>query len=144
MIDLIFRKNIFLLLLIILTIIVAAISYNRFVVNYDYIAYYEGECDPELESCFVGCEDDECTEEYYYFEIEKNAGDLYEQCGNNFLDCDQAYLCLPTDQYCSIKYCDLEINDECFLIDSDSTEADTESIEVDDESDENSLLEDNN
>jgi hypothetical protein len=144
MIDLIFRKNIFLLLLILLTVFVVIISYNRFIVNHDYIVYYEGECNPQSESCFIGCEDDECIEEYYYFEIEKNAHDLYEQCGNDFIDCDNAYLCLPTDQYCSVKYCDLEVDNECFSSNLDLFEAELEVMDGVDTEEVDILLENNN
>lgn len=101
-------------LIIIAIIIIILMSYFRFIINNDYIVYYEGECDPYLNSCFIGCDNDDCTEEYYYKRIEKNASDLLEQCGENILVCDQSNFCLDSDRFCSIEYCDSEIQDnEC-------------------------------
>lgn len=81
-------------------------SYSRFIIKNDYIVFYEGECDPYQQSCFIGCADDDCLEEYFYSKIEKNAHDIYAQCGNSILGCPAANTCLPSDTTCSIKYCD--------------------------------------
>jgi len=124
------RQYFFYYLLLVIVIIVGAFSYFRFIVHHDYIVYYEGECDPNIESCFVGCEDDECTEEYYYTEVQKYAPDLLKVCGNYVTDCDEANICLPTDQNCSIIYCDPEVdNVDCAVPDQDqgdSSSSDTD------------------
>ncbi|MBU1755080.1 hypothetical protein KKH81_02255, partial [Patescibacteria group bacterium] len=86
--------------------------YERFLVNHDYIVEYEGECDAETESCFVGCEDDECTETYYYSLVEKYAADVRKQCGVDITDCEDANICLESDTHCSVTYCDAE-SEEC-------------------------------
>lgn len=69
---------------------------------------YEGICDPVTEKCFIGCEDDECTIEYYYSEIVKYAPDLQRECGNDITDCEAANICLPNDRECLVTYCDSE------------------------------------
>src|SRR5574343_131847 len=102
-----FRNHIFPFVLIPLISIVVFISYNRFVINRDYIVEYEGTCDPYTQQCFIGCEDDECAEPYYYSDIRKYAPDLYAECGEDITACEIANVCLPNDQKCSITYCDL-------------------------------------
>lgn len=93
-----------------LVILVAIISYVRFVVAQDYFVTYEGECDPYTQSCYIGCEDDECISEYYYSIIEKYVPDLYEQCGPDITNCAEANVCLPSDgDDCRITFCDPEI-----------------------------------
>jgi len=67
---------------------------------------YEKTCDSTLEKCFVGCEDDGCVKEYYYSRIQKYASDLYAECGKDITDCENANICLPNDQKCSVTYCD--------------------------------------
>jgi hypothetical protein len=101
-----FRDHIFPFILIPAITIVGVISYYRFIVNKDYIVEYEGVCDPEIQQCFVGCEDDECTEQYYYSDMHKYAPDLYAECGEDITDCETASMCLPSDRECSITYCD--------------------------------------
>lgn len=91
---------------------VAFFSCNRFILKSDYVVSYEGVCDPSFESCFVGCEDDECTQEYYYTEVQKYAPDLYRECGKDITDCDVANICLPEDKDCSVTYCDPETNED--------------------------------
>ena len=79
-------------------------------VSHDYIISYEGVCDPVTETCFVGCEDDDCTKEYHYSKIQKYAPDLYNACGKTIINCKTANTCLPSDRGCSITYCDDEID----------------------------------
>ncbi len=99
----------FLLLLVVLFVLT---SYYRFLVIHDYSVGYETECDPYTQTCFVGCEDDECTSEYYYSKINKYAPNLFEQCGNDITDCEKAHKCLPEDgTQCTITFCNSEIND---------------------------------
>jgi hypothetical protein len=105
-----FREYFFYYLLLVFILITGVFSYFRFIVYHDYVVYYEGECDPTVESCFVGCEDDECTNEYPYSKVQKYAPDVIRECGNYITDCPEANICLPTDQECSITYCDPEID----------------------------------
>lgn len=100
-------------ILIPLLLIAAFMSYDRFMVRGDYIAAYEGDCDPATESCFVGCEDDACNEQYYYSYIEKHATELREMCGPDITDCDEAYSCQEGDVSCEISYCD-STTDDCY------------------------------
>lgn len=89
-------------------------SFYRFVILKDYLVAYEGECDPETESCFVGCEDDECLEFYYHSVIERKANEIYSLCGPDISECNEAYFCPETESNCSIYYCDATSSqDEC-------------------------------
>jgi len=114
-------------------IIIGTISYYRFIVNHDYIVEYEGVCDPYTEECFVGCEDEECTQEYYYSNMHKYASDLYTQCGKDITDCEAASMCLPNDQECSIIYCNENTKDNIceILTEESNVESDipTESLQ---------------
>ncbi len=108
-----FKRHLFFYTLTFIFIITVAASYVRFIVINDYLVTYEGECDPELSSCFVGCEDEECTTSYYYAFVEKHAVDLRRQCGVDITDCPNASVCLPQgDRSCSITYCDPVIDDD--------------------------------
>lgn len=89
-----------------LLIIAAVLSFYRFVIARDYFVEYEADCDPTMESCFVGCEDEECTEVYYYAIASKHAADLYTDCGPDITDCENASQCLAEDTDCSLTYCD--------------------------------------
>jgi len=107
-----FRNNFFSYVLVIVILIIGIVSFFRFIVKQDYLIGYEGECDPTIESCFIGCEDDTCTKEYYYTEIQKYAQDLMKQCGKNITDCELANVCLPEDNNCFVNFCDPEIDGE--------------------------------
>lgn len=112
-----FLKHVFFYTVAPLVILVAIISYFRFFINHDYIIGYEGICDPEKDTCFIGCEDDACTEEYYYSKVQKYAADLYKECGPNITDCEYANVCLPGDRNCSVVYCENSTSDEtCSLL----------------------------
>lgn len=106
------RNRLLLIILVPAILIVSIASYYRFMVSHDYLVTYEGECDPASQACYVGCEDDECTEEYYYSLIEKYAADVYSQCGADITDCADAHECLSTDSACTITYCDIETESE--------------------------------
>lgn len=96
-----------------LLILIAVISYMRFMVFADYHVTYESECNPNAESCYIGCEDENCNSKYYYSLVEKYAPNLFDQCGADITDCSDAYVCLPEDKdRCSITYCDPEA-EEC-------------------------------
>jgi len=105
----------------------------------DYVVAYEGNCDPYTESCFIGCEDDECTEEYYYSMVQKYAPNVKAQCGVDITDCDAAYECLSEDgDQCEITYCDPVIDgeDSCEML----AEADMEDEDMEDYFEEQSIV----
>jgi hypothetical protein len=81
-------------------------SYSHFIANNNYLIKYEGACDPITQKCFVGCEDEACTNEYYYTKMQKYEPDLYAECGADISDCENASVCLSNDRDCSITYCD--------------------------------------
>jgi hypothetical protein len=106
------NTHFFLYIMVLLVIIVIFVSFYRFVIKQDYFVWYEGACDPAIESCFVGCEDDDCTNEYYYSQIHKYAPDLYEKCGEDITDCPEANMCLATDRECFIIFCNPEVGSD--------------------------------
>ncbi len=99
------RDNFFFYIIFIFTLWIMVLSYDRFFIEQDYLVGYEGVCDPFSESCFVGCLDEECSEEYYYSLVKKHAKNLYEFCGNDVTDCENASVCLPGETECYIEYC---------------------------------------
>lgn len=111
-----FRNHFFLYVIVTLIFIVGVFSYYRFMIKQDYMVGYEGVCDPATNTnkCFEGCNDDACTEKYYYSKMVKYAPDLYKECGEDITDCESASSCLPGDQGCSVTYCNSEVNgDTC-------------------------------
>jgi len=80
-------------------------------VIHDHLISYEGNCDPYTESCFMYCEDDACEDPFYYSIIERNADYIYEMCGPDVTQCEEAYTC-DGDDSCSITYCDPEVDGE--------------------------------
>ncbi|MBU0999247.1 hypothetical protein KKG24_02995 [Patescibacteria group bacterium] len=111
-----FRENFFFYVLALLIIMIGIVSYYRFMVNHDYLVRYEGTCDPVTEKCFTGCEDDDCTEMFYYSEMVKYAPDLYRECGDDITDCEAASICLSEDRECSVDYCDVDLDDNICVI----------------------------
>jgi hypothetical protein len=108
-------------ILIVFSILFIGASYVRFIISHDYMVAYEGTCDEYTEGCFIGCEDEECTAQYYYTKMQKYAPTLGEQCGKDITDCENANYCLEGEEKCTVTYCDAEIDgDEC----EDLTEAD--------------------
>lgn len=101
-----FRDHVLSYVLIPLVMIVGITSYYRFIIKNDYMVVYESKCDPATKLCFIGCEDDACTKEYFYSKVQKYAPDLYKECGKDITDCETASVCLPNDHKCSITYCD--------------------------------------
>lgn len=89
-----------------LLLLLVAGSFYRFVVLKDYLVSYQIDCDPTETTCHVGCEDDACAETYYYAMIEKKARELHEICGDNITDCEDAFECSSSENYCEISYCD--------------------------------------
>ena len=103
-----FKRNILLLVIIGLLCLTTAASYYRFIVTNDYLVSYEGSCDPENDSCFVDCEDDECTTEYYYTIVQRSATNIKALCGKDITDCEAAHTCSLNEQDCNVSYCDPE------------------------------------
>ncbi len=104
----------FFYILAVLFVVVSIVSYHRFVIKNDYIVEYEGSCDPSLEKCFIGCEDDACAKEYYFTEVRKYAPDLFNECGKDITECEDANRCLSNDRDCVISHCSVEIDgDKC-------------------------------
>ncbi len=109
-----FQKHYFAIALTTLVIFSVAASYHRFLYSYDYLASYEGPCDPYTEECFVYCEDEACTEPFYYSTIERSARVIRQFCGDSVLDCAAAEACTDTEEDCVIYYCPhATYGDEC-------------------------------
>jgi hypothetical protein len=107
-----FKKHFLLYTVIPLLVLTSMASYYRFMVAHDYLISYEGECDPYAEDCFVDCEDDECTSEYYYTKVYRHAVTIAELCGEDITDCEAASSCMRGESDCSIVYCDVEVDGE--------------------------------
>ncbi len=122
-----FRVHFFSYTIVVLLILAISVSFYRFMVIRDYIVSYEGNCDPYTESCFVYCEDDECTEPVYYSTIERQANEIFERCGEDVTLCNDAYECQPDVEICTITFCNP-------IIDNESCESLTEEDYVEDES----------
>ncbi len=102
-----FRENLFRNVLLLSVLYLTCASYVRFIVMHDYMVVYEGACDPLVHSCFVGCEDDTCSEHYYYARVQKYAPNVEQQCGTDITDCANAGQCIEADKgRCSVTYCD--------------------------------------
>jgi hypothetical protein len=115
------KKNILYFTILPLFVLFVAASYFRFVVQHSYLVSYEGDCDPYTQSCFVFCEDDECSDPFYFSIIERNAAEVYEKCGPDITDCDFAYECQPEAIDCSISFCDPSLDGEnCEFLGQDS------------------------
>lgn len=104
-----FRRYALLYICLPLIVFAIAASHHRFSIAKDYIVEYEGVCEPETESCFIGCEDDECTEPYYYSIVQKQADDLFAQCGPDISECEAAHSCTESDTDCSVAHCDADL-----------------------------------
>ncbi len=142
-----FRRNFFWYIVGVLTLLSVAASLYRFGIARDYIVSYEGECDPYTESCFLYCEDDECSEPFYYSIIERNAAEIYAQCGEDVTTCDEAYECPLDVPSCSITFCDPVLDeDQCESLSEEDLSVDDSTVEdwsdVDDSVVAESLFED--
>ncbi len=111
-----FRKHFLLYILSLLILLLVSASFYRFIILQDYIVVFEGSCDPLTENCFIGCNNDECTDVYYFVKVQRHASELYGVCGTDITDCDLANTCtVKSETSCSVTPCDL-------LIDGDSCE----------------------
>lgn len=119
-----FKEHILFYTLLPLLVLTIGASYVRFMVVHDYLVAYEGDCDPVTNSCFVGCEDEECTSEYYYSLVQKHAVTLEAECGVDITDCEAASICTSdSDAECSITYCDPQLDGEaCESVTEDAPE----------------------
>lgn len=117
-----FTKRILFYTLAPLLIFTASYSFYRFIVVNNYLVGFEGSCDPEIHSCFIGCNDDACTDTYYYAKIERNAATVKKQCGADVSVCSVAETCLENEKGCTVTYCDPETDgDSCSAVPSPST-----------------------
>jgi hypothetical protein len=107
-----FKKYILIYTLLPLVLLMVATSYYRFMVLQDYTVGYEGMCDPYESSCYVYCEDEACSEPFYYSWMERNAGMLYDTCGELVTECDAAYECTNDDPTCYESFCKPQV-EEC-------------------------------
>ena len=107
------KKHFFPIIIVLMTILLVSASFLRFMVEHDYLVSFEGDCDPYTQSCYEDCEDDECTEMYYYSVIERSASEVYALCDTQDVsECDAAYECQPDVEYCEVYFCDPEEDGE--------------------------------
>jgi hypothetical protein len=105
-------KHWFAYTVIVFFIYITAFSYIRFFVTHNYQISFEGECDPIAHSCFIGCKDDACENEYYYKTVERPANEVLALCGPDITDCAKASFCESDQPQCVITYCDTSITGE--------------------------------
>lgn len=97
-----------------LVLLTASASYFRYMVLHDYLVAYEGECDPATNHCYVGCDNEECSEEYYYAIVTREATEIERLCGIDISDCEAANSCTVAETDCSISFCDINTEaDSC-------------------------------
>jgi len=101
-----FQNHILVYVLLPLLVLTIGATFYRAVILHDYNVSYEGSCDSVVESCFVGCEDDECTQEYFYTIIKRYAPNLIANCGDNMGNCEAANICPLDETDCEITFCD--------------------------------------
>jgi len=116
-----FRNHFFLYIIVLLIFVIGVFSYCRFIIKHDYVVGYEGVCDLAINTnkCFAGCNDDACTEKYYYSKMIKYASDLYKECGEDITDCEAANSCLQGDRDCSVVYCNSEVDGDACATETD-------------------------
>lgn len=118
-----FKEHFLTVTIVPLLVLLIASSYYRFVIQRDYLVSYEGDCDPMIQSCYIGCIDDDCMEEYYYSVIERRASEVRLLCGDDVSICDDAYECQAEVEECNIYFCDPTIDgsDACYFEDNTDT-----------------------
>jgi hypothetical protein len=96
-----------------LLVLTLSASYYRFLISEEYTLAYEGNCDPYTQTCFVGCNDEDCTDIYYYSYIARSAATLSSVCGDSIESCVNAHFCTPGEQNCTVTFCDPRAGDVC-------------------------------
>lgn len=133
------KKHYFLYTILLLLFLSVLASTYRFSIIHDYTIYDEFECDPSTDSCFLYCEDEECSEPWYYVEVERDAGNLLQFCNGNLITgytesedpeispepifCDALYECQPDEFPCELTYCDPAIHENCANFTTNQTES---------------------
>ena len=100
------KEHLYSIGILLFVVLLATASFYRFFVLNDYLVNYEDDCDPYTESCFLYCEDEECSDPFYYSVIERHADEIYNLCGTDVTACDAAYECQPEVEHCTISFCD--------------------------------------
>ena len=111
------KKHYFTIILIVFFILAATATVFRFFVQTDFMVTYEIDCNPTVQNCFEGGEDED---RYPYAYMTRQANIVEGQCGVDITDCNQAQFCQPGEEACSIEYC----SDDCYeeaIIDSNSS-----------------------
>lgn len=107
-------NHFFFIMLLVLLLAAVSASYARFLMSYEYLVRYEGPCDPYAQSCFRYCEDEACSEPFYYSTIERSAAVVRQLCGETVLGCTDAETCLAGEDECRVIYCEQATNgDAC-------------------------------
>ena len=101
-----FLNRLLLFTTLLLVILMVSASFYRFMTLEDYLVYYEGACDPYLETCFETCLDDDCTEVLHHTYVERQAAYLHALCGEDVTMCDAANSCQDDETQCMVRYCD--------------------------------------
>jgi hypothetical protein len=109
------KRFLFSYALILFIVLFIASSFFRFVYLKDFEVSYESSCDPTTTSCYIGCNNDECTETYPYKYIQKHATDIINRCGAEDIEnCEAAHHCLEEDRVCEVSFCDVS-SEECYV-----------------------------
>lgn len=89
-------------------------SYVRFFISGDYLVTYSTQCDPNVASCFVDCQDDSCETQNFYMYVERPANDLTEMCkDDDFTLCLSQLNCgIAPGRECTETFCDSS-TEEC-------------------------------
>lgn len=100
------KKSKYLLWAFILVAIVSAIyGYRTILGERDFVVNSTTICNPETESCFKWCDEEECEDEYYN-KIIKN-GQSIPVCNEALEEC-ESLVCEPEEQDCRIITCSEE------------------------------------
>lgn len=99
------RRHYFFYIIIGLIFLSVTASFYRFMVSHDYLVRYEGECDPYSQTCYEYCEDEACSEPFYYSWITAHGNDIIANCEKDVTTCDFAYTCVESSE-CTVSYCD--------------------------------------
>jgi hypothetical protein len=99
------KKYYFSITLLAMLLIATIAIFYRFMVLNDYLVTYEIDCDPQTESCYEGCDNDECTEYYYYAYITREASVVNNLCGADITGCELGGYCQASETNCQIETC---------------------------------------